>query len=281
MRPPMSPKPPSPDDDERIVEEIYDALDEGDAEKALARAKIALHELGDDPVLRFLAGQAYLELDRPDDAAKELRNAVALDPEDPEFRASLALALFRACRFAEARPEAKAALEADPDLPDALNIGALLDERDGDFAAADAKLAKATELDPERFPPPVRLARSEFEEVVVAAGEMLPENFRAHLAEVATTVEDVPSEAILTEEQPALDPELLGLFVGTALDERTFGTGGALSVEPPRILLFKRNLERFAEDEEHLREEITRTLHHELAHYLGFEEEDMGRMDLD
>lgn len=277
----MSPKSPTPDDDERIVEEIYDALDAGDPDGALSRAKIALHELGDDPVLRFLAGQAYLELDRPDDAAKELRNAVALDPEDPEFRASLAVALFRGCRFAEARPEAKAALEAEPDLPDALTIAALLDERDGNLVGADAKLARATELDPERFPEPVRMSRAAFERVVAAAGDELPEAFHARLAEVAVTVEDVPSEAILTEEQPPLDPELLGLFVGTALDERSFGMGGALAAVPPRILLFKRNLERFAEDEEHLREEITRTLHHELAHYLGFEEEDMERMDLD
>jgi predicted Zn-dependent protease with MMP-like domain len=50
---------------------------------------------------------------------------------------------------------------------------------------------------------------------------------------------------------------------------------------PPRILLFQRNLERFARDESELKREIARTLHHELAHYLGFAEEDMADLDLD
>ena len=50
---------------------------------------------------------------------------------------------------------------------------------------------------------------------------------------------------------------------------------------PPRILLFQRNLERYARDEAELRREIARTLHHELAHYLGFGEEDMAELDLD
>ena len=125
----------------------------------------------------------------------------------------------------------------------------------------------------------MRISREAFEREVVAAGEMLPEEFRKHLAEVPVTVDEVPSEEILTQEAPPLDPELLGLFVGSALDERRFD--GPVAAEPPRILLFRRNLERQVADEEELREEIARTLHHELAHYLGFEEEDMPGMDLD
>jgi predicted Zn-dependent protease with MMP-like domain len=92
-------------------------------------------------------------------------------------------------------------------------------------------------------------------------------------------VEDLPSDALLSDEAPPLDPELLGLFVGTARTERTFAAAGIES--PPRILLFQRNLERFARDEAELRREIARTLHHELAHYLGFEEEQMADLDLD
>jgi predicted Zn-dependent protease with MMP-like domain len=81
------------------------------------------------------------------------------------------------------------------------------------------------------------------------------------------------------DEAPPLDPELLGLFVGTALNERTFAAPGV--EEPPRIFLFQRNLERFSRDEAELSAEIARTLHHELAHYLGFAEEDMADLDLD
>jgi predicted Zn-dependent protease with MMP-like domain len=48
---------------------------------------------------------------------------------------------------------------------------------------------------------------------------------------------------------------------------------------PPTIFLFQRNLERYAEDEVRLIEEIRTTLYHELGHALGFDEdgvEDMG-----
>jgi predicted Zn-dependent protease with MMP-like domain len=122
------------------------------------------------------------------------------------------------------------------------------------------------------------MSRKEFEEEIERSAEKLPENFRKHLGEVAVIVEDLPSEAILREEDPPLDPELLGLFVGTSLEDRThMGPGGE---QPPRILLFQRNLERYASDAEDLRDEIAVTLYHELGHYLGLDEEELVQIDL-
>ena len=268
-----------PEDDDRVVEEIYDALDEGAPERALASARIALHAVPDDPVLHFLAGIALLELDAAAEAIGEFDRAIASDPEDPEFRAARAQARFATCRFAEAKDDAQHALATDPSQADALQTLGLVLEREGRFDEADAKLAASARLDPERFMAPVRLSRNAFGAVVVRAGAMLPDEFRIRLDEVPVVVEDLPSDAILTDEMPTLDPELLGLFVGTALTERTFATAGI--EPPPRIFLFKRNLERFARDETELASEIARTLHHELAHYLGFAEEDMEDLDLD
>ncbi len=270
---------PKPSDDERLVEEIYDALDEGSPERALASARIALHGTPDDPVLHFLAGIALLDLDQPEDAAEALARAIALDPDDAEFHAVRARALFAACAFDDAGREAEAALAIDSFSPEALSVTAMLLERGGKQREADAAYRAVAALDAERFPMPVRLSRPAFEGVVTRAVAMLPEEFRDRLDEVPVVVEDVPPEAILLDESPALDPELLGLFVGTALTERTFASPGIES--PPRILLFQRNLERFARDEAELKVEIARTLHHELAHYLGFAEEDMAELDLD
>src|SRR5882672_1446349 len=104
----MSPK--RSEDDDRLVEEIYDALDEGTPERALASARIALHDAPDDPVLHFLAGVALCELDVPDEAILEFGRAIAADPDDPEFRAARAQALFASCRFVEARGDAEKAL---------------------------------------------------------------------------------------------------------------------------------------------------------------------------
>jgi predicted Zn-dependent protease with MMP-like domain len=267
------------EDDDRLVEDIYDALDGGNPERALAAARIALHDAPDDPVLHFLAGVALHELDQPQEAVLALSRAITLDPDDPEFLAARARSYFAGCRFPEARADAEKALAADAAHADALHLLGLALEREGDFAEADARFAAAGRVDPERFPSPVRLERDAFEQVVVRAGEMLPDEFRSKLDEVPVVVLDLPPQAILTDESPPLDPGLLGLFVGTALSERTFTSAGV--PEPPRILLFQRNLERFARDGAELADEIARTLHHELAHYLGFAEEDMADLDLD
>ena len=164
--------------------------------------------------------------------------------------------------------------ELDPELADASFILALLIERDGDLKASDAAFHRASELDPERIPSPVRIGSDTFTEHLATAIERLPKDFRRHLDRVAVTVDDLPSDAILFDESPPLDPELLGLFVGSPIEHE-----GASEL-PPRILLFKRNLERYAPDHDALLEEIAVTLYHELGHYLGLDEEELHEIDL-
>src|ERR1700675_2916105 len=103
------------EDDDRLVEEIYDALDDGRPEQAVAAARIALHDAPDDPVLHFLAGIALLELDQPQSAIEERDRALALAPDAPNFLAARAQAHYASCRFADARADAESALAADAD----------------------------------------------------------------------------------------------------------------------------------------------------------------------
>jgi len=266
------------DPDLEPVEAIYDALDYGDPETALVLARRALTEGGvehEDPVLHFLAGVALLELDRPADAVTALRIACKLDPDDAEFRARFAEAFFTGCRFEDAEREARQATESDSRLPHGYWILGLVLERAGRLNEADAALHRAAELAPEEFFVPVRLARDEFDEHLTTAIESLPDRFRAHLAQVNVSVEDLPSDELLNAEEPPLDPELFGLFMGTPRTEETvFSPGGEL---PPRIFLFQRTLERLSLDGEQLREEIAVTLRHELGHYLGLDEDEIAR----
>jgi len=261
-----------------IVESIYDALDGDEPERALALARDGLgHD--EDPVLRFLAGVALCEMGRAREAVEEFSKSVELDPEDPEYRSHLARALFRDGRSDDADKEALRVLDSAPQFSDAIATRALVLERRGELDEAEGLLLQAHEIDPERFPRPVRLGRAEFEDEIKKAAALLPENFRTRLAEVTTFVEDLPTDEVLRESDPLLDPELLGLFVGVALPDRThFSTGGDL---PPRILLFQRNLERYATTVDELREEIAITLYHELGHYLGLDEEELEELDLD
>ena len=263
--------------DRNLIDSIYEALDDDDPERALVLVRESL-TTGDDPVLRFLGGMALSEMGRTREAIEELRRSVELDPEDLEYRAQLALSLFRDCRFDDAASEVRRILDDDPKFSDALVLRAMLLERQGRFQEADRDLGRAHEADPERFSRPIRLSRPEFEKEVERAAATLPQRFRNPLGEVATFVHDLPSHEVLSESDPPLDPELLGLFVGVALPDRThFSAGGEM---PPRILLFQRNLERFCATTEELREEIAVTLFHELGHYLGLDEDELAEIDL-
>lgn len=266
------------DPDLQTVERIYDALESGDPESALAIARKALATDSNDPVVRFLAGLACLDLDRVPEAVRELRQAVSLDPDDAEFRSQLAYALYRDCCFDEARAEASRTLELDATIPDAHYTTGLVAERAGEFDEADLCFARANEIDGKTFPRPLRLSGEAFEKALDEARGLLNETFRKHLDGVTVTVEALPDEAVLREATPPMDPELLGLFVGVPLADRSnFSPGGEL---PPRILVFKRNLERTFPDPKDLREEIGRTLHHELGHYLGLDEDELEAIDL-
>jgi predicted Zn-dependent protease with MMP-like domain len=267
------------DPDLDVVERIYDALDREDFDEALQTVREALAEDAvDDPVVHFFGGHCLLELDRPAEAASMLDKAVKLDPDDPDMRAALAHARYRCCRFDEAAADAARALEIDDGSPEGHHVTALLLERSGRFDDADRYFERAAELDPEGYAKPLRIGRGEFEREIDKAREILDETFRKILDEVVVTVEHLPSDDILLDENPPLDPELLGLFVGVPRSEpRSFSPGGEL---PPRILLFQRTLERSFTDREELAAEIARTLHHELAHYIGKDEEDMEELRL-
>lgn len=268
----------TPNDDERAADDldaIYDALQDDDPERALELARRAAEsdDGAGDPVVAYLAGRALLELDRPDEAAAMMAGAVQGDPDDAEFRAGFASALFRSARFGDARREARAALDLDDELAEAHDLQSQLADRLGDAEESERHARRAAELEPDVFPVPPRLTREAFEAQVARAIDMLPDPFRERLDEVAVTVDDVPSDDLLDDPANPIDPELLGLFVGVPLTDRSFAASGDL---PPRIFLFKRNLERFAPDEASLAEEIVITLRHELAHYLGMDEDEIA-----
>ncbi len=118
------------------------------------------------------------------------------------------------------------------------------------------------------------ITEDEVEKIATAAFAELPETIRGKLENVPIMIDDVPSEQLVSE---GVDPRLLGLFQGTAMPDDTGAGVPALTT----ILLFKRNLERVAQDREHLEQEIRITVLHETAHYFGLDDEDLEKLGLD
>lgn len=106
-----------------------------------------------------------------------------------------------------------------------------------------------------------------FEEHVRAALDELPPHIAEALENVAVVVEDENPE----------DPDLLGLYYGVPLPERSDMAGSL----PDKISIYRIPLEESFPDPEELREEIRITVLHELAHYFGLDEDRIAELGYD
>src|SRR5205823_1034509 len=105
--------------------------------------------------------------------------------------------------------------------------------------------------------------------------ETLPDEFRPYLGNVVVDVEDAPDLATLrdqgfTEQEIADGESLYGLFEPMAIPSDWGGDVLDLHSLPHRIIIYKRPLEEDFPDRRQLREEIRKTVIHELAHHFGY-----------
>ena len=125
-----------------------------------------------------------------------------------------------------------------------------------------------------------RMSMRRFGQVVVEVLQTLPEEFKPYLDNVVVDVEEEPDEATLraldfTEEEIAAGESLYGLFapLDVAYGSETVD-GRDL---PHRIIIYKRRLEEDFPDRAELRDEIRKTVIHELAHHFGYSDRDLER----
>jgi predicted Zn-dependent protease with MMP-like domain len=109
-----------------------------------------------------------------------------------------------------------------------------------------------------------------FEDHVRAAIDSLPDELRQAMSNVEIVVED---------ENPD-DPDLLGLYLGIPLTERSGESyAGAL---PDKIAVYRIPLEEeFGDDPAVLEEEIRITVVHEIAHHFGIDEDRLAELGWD
>ena len=138
-------------------------------------------------------------------------------------------------------------------------------DRLGRTEEADEEFRRAAALAPEEFRAPLRLERQAFEKIVAESLDSIPERFDRYLRQVVVAVHDYPEEI----DAP---PDLLGLYVGIPRTERDHELRDHLD----RVFIFKRNLEIDSPDPDELREEIRKTVVHEIAHHFGMTDEEMG-----
>ena len=111
-----------------------------------------------------------------------------------------------------------------------------------------------------------------FDSLVAQAITRLPEEIKSYLDNMLITVQPRPSRDLLDDLGLPPDAELFGLYTGIPLPERSMAEP---PLYPDTIQIFQEPLESFCRSEEQILEEIEITLVHEVAHFVGFSDDDL------
>jgi predicted Zn-dependent protease with MMP-like domain len=104
------------------------------------------------------------------------------------------------------------------------------------------------------------LDRASFDALVEEALDQIPDEIASLVRNVVVLVED---------DSPPGEPDLLGLYVGVALPDRSGDHTGL----PDRITIFRRPLLAMCRNADELVREVRVTVVHEIAHHFGIDDD--------
>jgi predicted Zn-dependent protease with MMP-like domain len=107
------------------------------------------------------------------------------------------------------------------------------------------------------------LGRADFEQLVVEALDALPADIAAAMSNVEVVIEDEPPPSW------SGSGTLLGLYHGIPLTDRHHYTNAM----PDKITIFRGPITRLARTPERVREQVRRTVIHEIAHHFGIDDD--------
>ena len=116
------------------------------------------------------------------------------------------------------------------------------------------------------------MERKAFESLVHESLQDLPAVFKEKLANVAIIVEDYPSQELLDRMGVPDDETLFGLYQGVPLTERGYFDP---PLHPDRVYIFQEPIEDACSTPEEIKEEVRITVMHELAHFFGFDDDEL------
>jgi len=109
--------------------------------------------------------------------------------------------------------------------------------------------------------------QEEFEKLVAEAVANTPKPYRDRLENIAFLVEDEPSPDQAVKLKLGPNGLLFGLYEGVPLP----GRGGTTKLLPDKITIFRKPLLAVSGTYDELKQNVGRTVWHEIAHYFGLD----------
>lgn len=116
--------------------------------------------------------------------------------------------------------------------------------------------------------------REDFEKLVKEALNDVPPIFAEKLENVEIVIEDDPTEEQKQQLHLSQHTTLFGLYTGIPKTQRG---GGYTFVLPDKITIFKNSIEKFFQTPDDIKQQVRKTVLHEIGHHFGMSEEDLSK----
>jgi predicted Zn-dependent protease with MMP-like domain len=120
----------------------------------------------------------------------------------------------------------------------------------------------------------IHLDKASFEQLVALALEELPDVFRENLNNVTIVIEDEPKAEQVRKMKLRPGRTLFGLYEGIPQTKRLNYT----LVLRDKITIFQRPMEYFCSTRAEIKEQVKKTVLHEIGHHFGMSEEQLGKI---
>lgn len=118
------------------------------------------------------------------------------------------------------------------------------------------------------------ISDEEFNDIIAAAMDELPQKYIEGLNNVLITYEDDPSPEQRTKLKLRCHETLFGLYEGIPVTKRPAANsiiGGNYMTLPDKITIFKNPILHNSNDPDSFKAQVKHTLWHEIAHYYGLD----------
>jgi len=117
--------------------------------------------------------------------------------------------------------------------------------------------------------------KEKFEQLVKQGIEAIPKRFLEKLDNVDIIIEDEPTEEQMRKLNLRKEVKLFGLYEGVPQTKR----GHYTWVMPDKITIFQKPIESVYSTDEEIKEQVKKTVWHEIAHHFGMDEGRVRRVE--